>query len=393
MDLKTIKEADVKNKKVLMRVDYNVPLDNGKVADDTRIKASLETIEYLIENDAKIILMSHLGRPKGNKDDKLSLKPVAEKLSKILKKDVDFADDCIGDLVKEKIDKMNKGDILMLENTRFHAEEKENDKEFSKKLAEHADIYVSDAFGTAHRAHASTEGVSKHLPSYAGFLIEKEIEALSPLLKDPDHPFLIIMGGAKIDTKLGVIKEYIGKADKILLGGGLANTFVYARGFDVGESLCEKDKIEEAREMMLTAENQGTEIIMPDDFVVADEVSEGAMAADIETGSIGGNMHMLDIGSNALENYIEILKEAKTIIWNGPVGLYEKKPFDRGTKEIAKALTKVDAKTYIGGGDTLDALKRFDINQNKFTHVSTGGGAMLEFLEGKELPGIKILKK
>lgn len=393
MDLKTVKDANVKNKNVLMRVDYNVPLDNGKVADDTRIRASLETIEYLIVNDAKIILMSHLGRPKGSVKEELSLKPVAAKLSDILNKKVDFSGDCMGNDVKKKIDKMTSGGILMLENTRFHSGEKENDKDFSKKLAELADIYVNDAFGTAHRAHASTEGVTHYLPSYAGFLIENEIKELSPLLKDPEHPFMLLLGGAKIDTKIGVIKAYIKKADKILLAGGLANTLIYARGFDVGSSLCEKDKIEEAREILLMGEKNGTEIIMPVDSVVADEITEEAITADIEIDAIEGSMNMLDIGANSLENYKQILKEAKTIIWNGPLGLFEKKPFERGTREIAKFLTKVNAKTYLGGGDTLEALKRFKIDRSKFTHVSTGGGAMLEFLEGKELPGIKALKK
>lgn len=391
MKLKTIKEAEVKGKKVLIRVDYNVPLENGEVMDDVRIVESLPTLQYLLKSGASIIVMSHLGRPKGQVKDELKMDPVAAKLSELLKLDVKKVDSCIGPKVEEAIANMKPGDVLMLENTRFHNEEKENDKKFAQTLASYADLYVSDAFGTVHRAHASTEGVAHHLDSYAGFLIEKEVEALSPLLADVDRPFVLLLGGAKIDTKIGVIKAYIGKADKILLGGGLANTFVAAQGFDVGQSLYEKDKMEVAREIMLEAEKSDCEIVLPGGFIVADEIGDNVLTADMEVTGIEANMKMLDIGVRSLNKFAGIFEEAETIIWNGPVGLYEKKPFERGTRELAEILSEVKGKTYLGGGDTLSALKHFGIKRDKFTHVSTGGGAMLELLEGKELPGLKVL--
>jgi phosphoglycerate kinase len=392
MKLKTIKDAKVKGKKVLVRVDYNVPLENGEVMDDTRIIESLPTLEYLLKEGASIILMSHLGRPDGNNNDELKLNPVAVRLSELLKKEVKKVDSCIGPEVEKAVSEMQDGDILMLENTRFHKEEKENDKDFAIKLAGYADLFVSDAFGTVHRAHASTEGVAHYLDSYAGFLIQKEVEALTPLLgKDVDHPFVLLLGGAKIDTKIGVIKAFLAKADKILLGGGLANTFAAAQGFDVGESLCEHDKLDLAREIMLEADKNKCEIVIPGGFIVADEIGDNVITADMEITGVEANMKMLDIGVRSLNKYIGILQEAKTIIWNGPVGLYEKKPFERGTLELAEALAEVKGKTYLGGGDTLSALKHFGINADKFTHVSTGGGAMLELLEGKDLPGLKVL--
>jgi phosphoglycerate kinase len=392
MKLQTIKDAKVKGKTVLLRVDYNVPLENGKIKDDTRIKESLPTVKHLLKEGAKLIIMSHLGRPKGKIVEELKLNPIADKLSKLLEKPVIKVDSCLGDTVEKAVKSLNEGDILMLENTRFHPEEEDNDKKFAKKLASYADIYVSDAFGTVHRAHASTEGVAHNLPSYAGFLIEKEINALFPLLEKPEHPLVLLLGGAKIDTKIGVIKNFLKKANTILLGGGLANTFVFARGFDVGDSLCEKDKMEIAQKIMLEAEKQDCELITPGGAIVADEIGDNVITADMEITGVEGNMQILDIGRKTTNKYIDILKDAKTIIWNGPVGLYEKKPFEYGTREIAKALTKVKGKTYLGGGDTIDALKRFGIDKSKFTHVSTGGGAMLEFLEGKELPGLKVLQ-
>jgi len=394
MKLKTLKDAakEIKlaGKAVLLRVDYNVSIKNGKICDDTRITESLPTIEFLLKKGTKIILMSHLGRPKGV-DENLRLNPVADHLSKLLKRPVIKLDSCVGPAVEAAIQSLHKGDILMLENTRFHKEEEENDPEFSKKLAGYADLYVSDAFGTVHRAHASTEGVSHYLPSYAGFLIEKEIKNLEPLLKNPASPFVLLIGGAKIDTKIGILENFIKKADSILIGGGLANTFLAARGFDVGNSLCEKDKIETAQDIMLKAEKSKCSLVLPEDVIVADEISDDVVTADAEITGVEGNMQILDIGKKSLEKFIEILNKAKTIIWNGPVGLFEKKAFERGTKEIALALTKVKAKTYLGGGDTLDAIKKFGIKEDSYTHVSTGGGAMLEYLEGRELPGIKVL--
>jgi len=392
MKLKTIKDADVKDKTVLVRVDYNVPLENGEVMDDTRITESLPTLQYLLKSGAKIIVMSHLGRPKGDNNDELKMDPVAKRLGELLKVNVKKVDSCIGDEVEEAVKALEAGDVLMLENTRFHDEEKKNDKNFAKKLASYADLFVSDAFGTVHRAHASTEGVTHHLDSYAGFLIEKEVEALTPLLGKVDRPFVLLLGGAKIDTKIGVIKAYISKADKILLGGGLANTFVAAQGFNVGESLYEEDKMDLARELMLEAEKEGCEIVLPGGTIVADEISDSVVTADMEITGVEGNMKMLDIGVKTLYKYLDILKEAKTIIWNGPVGLYEKQPFERGTREIADALRGYKGKTYLGGGDTLSALKHFGFDRKDYTHVSTGGGAMLELLEGKELPGLKVLQ-
>ena len=392
MKLKTIKEANLQGKTVIVRMDYNVPLDGSIVKDDTRIKESIPTLKYLIGQGTKIIIMSHLGRPKGEINDDLRLNPVADRLSELIGKPIVKVDDCVGEDVDQAIAALGFGNILMLENTRFHKEEKKNNEEFAKKLASYADIYVSDAFGTVHRAHASTEGIAHHLPSYAGFLIEKEVKALSPLLGKVEEPFVLILGGAKIDTKIGVIKAYINRADTILLGGGLANTFVYAKGFNVGASLCEKDKMELAQELMIEAKESGCEIVTPGGMIVADEIGDDVLTADMEITGIEGTMQMLDIGKRTTNKYIEILKKAKTIIWNGPVGLYEKKPFENGTKRIAKALSEVEGKTYLGGGDTLDALKKFDIDKALFTHVSTGGGAMLEFLEGKDLPGLKVLE-
>jgi len=391
MKLKSIKDADIKGKKVLLRVDYNVPLEDGKVMDDTRIVESLPTLEYLLNEGAKVIVMSHLGRPKGEVVEDLKLDPVAARLEELLKKDVKKINTCIGGEVESAIENLEEGSVLMLENTRFYKEEKENDENFAKTLAGHADIYVSDAFGTVHRAHASTEGVAHHLDSYAGFLIQKEVEALKELMESPEKPFMLLLGGAKIDTKIGVIKAYLKKADKILLGGGLANTFLCAQGFDIGESLCEKDKLDVAREIMLEAEKTGCEIVLPGGAIVADEIKDNVLTADMEITGVEANMKMLDIGVKSLNKFIGILEEAKVIIWNGPVGLYEKKPFERGTRELAEALAESKAKTYLGGGDTLSALAHFDIKRDKFTHVSTGGGAMLELLEGKELPGLKVL--
>ncbi len=393
MKLQTLKDADLAHKTVLLRVDYNVPLRDGKVADDTRIRQSLPTLKHLIGQNAKIIIMSHLGRPKGEVKEELRLTPVADHLSKLLNAPVIKVESCIGAEVEEAIKSIKNGQVLMLENTRFHAEEKKNDPGFAKKLASYADVYVSDAFGTVHRAHASTEGVAHHLPAYAGFLIEKEIAALSPLLEEPQKPFVLIMGGAKIDTKIGVMKNYLEKADKIIVGGGLANTFLLARGFDVGASLCQKDKIETAREIMLEAEKANCEIVMPQDVIAADEISDDAITADANIRGIEGDMQILDVGEESLKQFIEIVNEAATIIWNGPLGLYEKKPFEKGTREIAWAIKNSSAKSYLGGGDTVDAIKRFEISPDSFTHVSTGGGAMLEFLEGKDLPGLKVLMK
>jgi len=391
MKILSIKTADLKEKRVLVRVDFNVPLENGKVTDDTRIQASLPTIEHLLENKAKIILMSHLGRPEGKKVDELKLDPIAKKLSEILGKPVKKLNDCTGDGVKAEIDAMNPGEIVLLENTRFYEGETDNDPEFCKQLAALGDIFVTDCFGVAHRKHASIYGIAEHLPAYGGFLIQKEVEALSELMKETPRPLTIIMGGAKIETKIGLMKNFVSKADHFLVGGGLANTFLAAEGFQVGDSLYEPDKVEVAQEIMLETDALDGEFHLPTDVIVADEISDDAKTLDIPVRDTEGSMKILDIGRNTIEKFEEVIKSSKTIIWNGPVGLFEKDPFSQGTRHVAIAVANADAKTIIGGGDTIEAITHFGIELDKYTHVSTGGGAMLQFLEGTSLPGIEII--
>jgi len=394
MNIKSIKDLDLNEKKVLVRVDFNVPLENGTVSDDTRIRATLPTIQHLLEGNAKIILMTHLGRPKGEKVEELKLNPVAEYLSQLIKVPVIKLDDCIGDNVKAAVNSMQPRDILVLENTRFHKEEEICDEIFSKELADLGDIFVVDSFGTAHRKHASTYGISKHLPTYAGLLMEKEINALTAITKDTPSPLTIIMGGSKIDTKIGLMKNFLNKADYFLVGGGLANTFLSASGFNVGKSLYQPDKTELAQEIMLEAEVLEGEFLLPEDVIVADEISDDAKTLDLPIRDVIGDMQILDLGIKSIEKFEEVINKSKTIVWNGPVGLYEKKPFSEGTKRIAQAVANAkDAKTIIGGGDTIDAIKEFGIDLNSFTHVSTGGGAMLQFLEGTILPGVEIVKE
>lgn len=390
--IKSIRTADTKNKRVLVRVDFNVPIENGKVADDTRIMATLPTIKYLIEDKAKVILVTHLGRPGGKKSEELKLDPVADFLSEILEKKVLKSDDCVGPAVKKAIDEMNFGDILLLENIRFHKEEENNDPDFAKQLADLADTYIVDSFGTSHRKHASTYGVSKYIPAYAGFLMEKEVLTLTELMKNTPRPLTLIVGGAKIDTKIGVIKNFLNKADYFLIGGGLANTFLAAQGHNIGKSLYEPDKIELAREIMLAAEMFRDKFILPEDAIVSDKAEKDAQILDLPVTDIEGYMMILDLGVKSREKFAEVIALSKTIIWNGPMGLYEKEPFEKGTLYITQAISgATHAKTIIGGGDTIDAIKNFKIGLNKFTHVSTGGGAMLEFLEGSPLPGVEII--
>lgn len=392
MKVRSIRKAKVTGKRVLIRVDFNVPLKNGKVADDTRIREALPTIQYLLKQKAKVILMSHLGRPDGKVVKDLRLDPVAKHLSKLLKKPVKKLDDCVGPKVEKEVSAMKPGQILFLENTRFHKEEEKNDKGFSKQLAKLGDVFVQDAFGTAHRAHCSTCGVASYLPAYAGFLMEKEITVLSELMQKTKHPLTLIIGGAKIDTKIGLIKNFAAKADYFLIGGGLANTFLAAEGFNIGKSLYEKDKIKTAQEIMLEVEELKEDFVLPTDVVVADEISDKAKTLDLPAEDVEGDMRILDIGKKSLAQFIAVIKKSKTVVWNGPVGLFEKKPFSQGTLGIAKALAAAKGlKTIIGGGDTVDAIKHFGISEKKFTHVSTGGGAMLEFLEGTMLPGVKIV--
>ncbi len=394
-------------KRVLVRVDFNVPLDeDGKITDTTRLEESLPTIQYLIKKGARVILMSHLGRPKPEKSRsgqsglmaEFSLKPVAAAFSELLKKPVRFVEDCVGPKAEKAVEGMKDGDVILLENTRFHEGEEKNDPNFAKQLASLGDIFVSDAFGTVHRAHASTVGVAEFLPAYAGFLLEKEIKALTPLLKGPAHPVVLIVGGSKIDTKIGVLKNFLNKADTFIIGGGLANTFLAGEGYDVGASLYEKNKVEVAQEIMLAAEKSTKgmreRFLLPEDVVVADEVKEDVEVLDLPIDDVELDMRILDMGRLTIARYVEVIAKAKTIIWNGPVGLYEMKPFERGTRAIAKAVsaaTQKGATTILGGGDTIDAIKKFGHSPGEFTHVSTGGGAMLEFLEGKILPGIEAI--
>ena len=391
MRIQTIKDIpEIKGKKILLRVDFNVPLnDELNITDDTRITEALPTIKELNEKGAKLIIMSHLGRPKGEAVEKLRLTPIAKHLKKLLGKTVLKIDDINSDKIKE----MNDGDIIMLENIRFHKEEKECEENFCKELASIGEIFVNDAFGTAHRKHASTAGLAEHLPAYAGLLMEKEINALSPIInEEPIRPLTMIFGGAKIDTKIGVINNFLDKADYFLIGGALANTFLVAAGYNVADSLYEEDKVELAREIMMEAEKKHRKFILPKDAVVASEVSEEAEKLDIPIQDIEGDMKILDLGKWSAEEFCNIIKESGTVIWNGPLGLTEFKNFQHGTREVAEFLANHNCNSIIGGGDTADAIKRFQIDKEKFTHISTGGGACIEFLSGKELPGIETLK-
>jgi len=334
-----------------------------------------------------------MGRPKGNVNPDLRLDKVAEQLSNLLNHKVEKLHYCIGPSVEEKVNKMQPQDILMLENIRFHEEEENCDEEFSKSLANYGDLYVNDAFGVAHRAHASSYGVAKYLPSYAGFLIEKEVEALSKILESPKKPLTLIFGGAKIDTKIAVIKNFLGIADNILIGGGLANTFLHAQGFNVGESLYEPDKAEIAQEILLEAEKQNTKILLPEDVVVADEIDENGDITDIPVRDVIGNMKILDIGEKSIKKYLEIVNNSEMVVWNGPLGYFELAPFEKASKLVAQNLADFQMDSILGGGETLQILKKFMIPRESFSHVSTGGGAMLEFLTGKQLPALKVLQK
>lgn len=392
MKIRSIRTADVSNKKVLVRVDFNVPIEDGKVLDDTRIQAAMQTINHLLADNAKVILMTHLGRPDGTNNNELKLDPVAEHLSGILNKPVKKMDECVGHAVTEAVNAMNPGDVILLENTRFHKEEKDNDPTFSKELAALGDVFIIDSFGTAHRAHASTYGIADHLTAYAGFLMEKEVNTLNSLMENTPHPLTLIMGGAKIDTKIGLIRNFLNKADYFLIGGGIANTFMSAQGFNVGKSLYQEDKVELAREIMLEAEILKDKFVIPTDVLVADEIGDNVPTVDIPVRDVIGNMMILDIGVNSLKEFEKVIAQSKAIIWNGPVGLFEKEPFSRGTKALAHAIAGArHAKTIIGGGDTLEAISHFGIGMDKFTHVSTGGGAMLQLLEGTPLPCVEAV--
>lgn len=390
MNKKSIKDVEVKGKKVFCRVDFNVPMQNGEITDDTRIQAALPTIEYLTSQGAKVILASHLGRPKGQVVEELRLDPVAKRLSDLTGKEIVKTDAVFGPEVDEAIAGLSEGDILLIENVRFEAGEEKNDEQLAQAFADMADLYVNDAFGAAHRAHASTAGVAEKLPSVAGFLMEKEIDVLGKALENPERPFTAIIGGAKVKDKIGVIENLLEKVDNLIVGGGLAYTFIKAQGHEIGKSLLEEDKIELAKEFMAKAKEKGVNFVLPVDAVVADDFSETANTKAVPINQIPSDWEALDIGPATREKYSKIVKESKLIIWNGPMGVFEMDAFANGTKAVAEALAETDGYTVIGGGDSAAAVEKFGLAE-KMDHVSTGGGASLEFMEGKVLPGVAAL--
>ncbi|MDR6121697.1 phosphoglycerate kinase [Bacillus sp. SLBN-46] len=391
MNKKTLKDVDVKGKRVFCRVDFNVPMQDGKITDETRIRAALPTIQYLIEQGAKVILASHFGRPKGKVVEEMRLTPVGIRLSELLGKDVKKADEAYGDSVKALIDTMAEGDVLLLENVRFYPGEEKNDPELAKAFAELADVYVNDAFGAAHRAHASTEGIAHNLTAVSGFLMEKELEVLGKALSNPERPFTAIIGGAKVKDKIGVIENLLELVDNLIIGGGLAYTFVKAQGHEVGKSLLEEDKIDLAKSFMEKAKQKGVNFYMPVDVVVADDFSADANSKVVAIEEIPSDWEALDIGPKTREIYADVIKKSKLVIWNGPMGVFEIDKFAGGTKAVAEALAEAEG-TYsvIGGGDSAAAVEKFDL-ADKMSHISTGGGASLEFMEGKALPGVVAL--
>ena len=390
----TLKDIEVKGKKVLMRVDFNVPIIDGKITDDNRIVQALPSIKYVIEGGGLLILTSHLGRPKGEPDSEFSLKPVAEYLSGLVETKVHFAEDCIGEKASSAINAADFGEIVVLENVRFHKEETDNDEEFSKALASHADLFVNDAFGSSHRAHASVAGVTKYLqPSASGFLLEKEIKYLSDSVNDPERPFVAILGGAKVSDKIPVIEALLNKVDTIIIGGGMAYTFLVANGKSVGKSLLQEEMISTAKQLMETAKEKGVNLMLPFDFVIADDFSNDANQEVVDEDNIKDDWEALDIGPQSAISFGNVIKNAKTVVWNGPMGVFEMPSFAEGTNAVAQALveaTEFGATTIIGGGDSASAIKQAGLS-DKVSHVSTGGGASLEYLEGKDLPGVSSL--
>ncbi len=387
--MKTIKDIDIGAKRLLIRVDFNVPLDdNLKVSDDNRIKASLPTIEYCLQREAKLILMSHLGRPKGKVIEKMRLTPVAHRLSELIGKEVKKVDDCIGEVAKKAAVELKEGEILLLENLRFYAGEEKNDSDFARELSSLGEIFINDAFGTAHRAHASTTGVAKFLPSVAGLLMEREILYLSQLLEKPAQPFIAVLGGAKIADKIGVIKNISKRLDTLIIGGAMASTFLKAQGKNTGNSKVEEEKLETAITIL---KDMGDALMLPVDFVVANKFSPDAEFKNTESDIVENGWMTMDIGKRTIEKFCKTLERAKTVLWNGPVGVFEMGPFSRGTEAIARTLAKLEATVVIGGGDVVSAIRQFGF-ADCYSHVSTGGGATLEFLEGKTLPGIAVLE-
>ncbi|SDM25197.1 phosphoglycerate kinase [Halarsenatibacter silvermanii] len=391
MDKKTLKDFDFAGKNALVRVDFNVPLKDGKVDDNTRIDSALDTIDYLIREEARVILMSHLGRPGGSPSEELRMDPVAEELAELLGREVKKVDDCIGPEVEQAVESMEDGDVLLLENTRFYPGEKENDPEFARKLAAPADVFVNDAFGAAHRAHASTAGVAEYLPAVAGFLMQREINSLGEAMENPESPYAAIIGGAKISDKMSVIKNLLDKCDQLLLGGGIANTFLLAQGFEVGDSLVEEDRTELAQEILSEAKSMGVEVLLPEDVVIAEECEEGVESRVVDRSEVPAGWQILDIGGpRTLEKYTETIKNARTVTWNGPLGVFEIDAFAEGTMQVARALAESEAYKVVGGGESAAAIRKAGVEE-KMSHVSTGGGASLTFFEGEPLPGVEIL--
>lgn len=388
--IEELSKEEISGKKVLVRVDFNVPIQKNNISDTTRIKAAIPTIEYIIKNEGKVILISHLGRPKGKKDDSLSLRPISLKLSEIMKRPVIFSDVVIEEKAKSLIDSMNNGDILMLENIRFHKEETKNSPVFSKKLADLADIYVNDSFGTAHRAHCSTEGVARHLDGYLGLLFKKEITILNEVLSIPKKPLVAIIGGAKVSTKINVIENLLEKADILIIGGGMTYTFLKAQGYEIGKSLCENDYLEKAKQILQKAKEKKVNLILPKDHVIVSEFDKNAQTEIVKTDKIAKNKIAIDIGPETIKDIQSALPDNGTILWNGPLGVFEIEPFSKGTFAIAESLSHNNSMTVVGGGDSVSAINQSGL-ADKISHISTGGGASLEFLEGKPLPGLSVL--
>jgi len=388
----SVKDLDLKGKHVLMRVDFNVPIKDKKVTDDIRIRAALPTINFVLDKGSSLVLISHLGRPKGKVVEDLRMDPVAKRLGELLSKKVVKLDDCVGDMVKTEVEKMKPGNIILLENVRFHKEEEANDENFAKELASLGDVFINDAFGTAHRAHSSTVGIARFLPAAAGLLMEKEIEVLSKILTKPESPFITILGGAKVSDKIGVIGNLLDKCESILIGGGMAYTFLKAKGIPVGDSLVEEEKINETKNIMERAPEKGCKIYLPLDHLVAQEVREGVEIEIVGEDKISPDFRALDIGPETIKLFGKVINEAQTIFWNGPMGVFEMKDFAWGTEEIARILASSKATTVVGGGDTIAALERVGL-KDKMSYISTGGGASLEFMEGKSLPGIEALNE
>jgi phosphoglycerate kinase len=384
---KMVTDLDVKGKKVLVRVDFNVPIKDGKVGDDTRIQAALPTIKHLLDQGAAVILCSHLGRPKGEVKPELSLRPVADYLGGLVDAEVKFAEDCIGEKAETAARALKPGQVLVLENTRFHAGEKKNDPDMAKKLASLAELYVNDAFGTAHRAHASTAGVAEYLPAAAGFLMEKEIKYLGNTIADPERPFVAILGGAKVSDKIGVIENLLEKADRILIGGGMANTFFKAQGYAMADSLVEEDVLDTAKDLLDKASGK---LVLPVDVVIADAFEADADSKVMEVGDVPAGWRILDIGPRTVQAFEDTIARAGTVVWNGPMGVFEFEQFAKGTFEIAQKIAESDATSIVGGGDSASAMRKAGL-EDKITHISTGGGASLDMLEGKTLPGLAAL--